>query len=191
VTFPPYVTLENNFVRLEPLTSAHREGLRAACNADPDIWDIYPVAMNDPHFDDYWATAQLLIEKEARKTYAVLDEGVVVGTTSYYHWPDNPSDAVCIGATYYQPSVRGTKVNPAAKLLLMQHAVDNGAGRVFYHVDCRNLRSQAAVLKLGGQRTRIIEKHMTTWTGHVRDTAEFEITRDAWPDVRSRLESRL
>ena len=27
--------LENRFVRLEPLAEAHKEGLRAACAADP------------------------------------------------------------------------------------------------------------------------------------------------------------
>jgi hypothetical protein len=30
--------LENAFVRLEPLAEAHREGLRAACEADLRVW---------------------------------------------------------------------------------------------------------------------------------------------------------
>jgi len=38
--------LENRHVRLEPMTEAHREDLRAACNADPATWnDLYPFTM--------------------------------------------------------------------------------------------------------------------------------------------------
>jgi len=28
--------------RIEPLDEAHREGLRAACAQDSEIWEIYP-----------------------------------------------------------------------------------------------------------------------------------------------------
>ena len=48
--------LQNDFVRLEPFSEAHKEGLRAACAADPATWnDLYPYSMLGPGFDFHWA----------------------------------------------------------------------------------------------------------------------------------------
>ena len=48
--------LENPFVRLEPIGEPHREGLRAACNADQDVWTrLYPYSWAGEHFDPTWA----------------------------------------------------------------------------------------------------------------------------------------
>lgn len=187
----PISPLENDFARLEPLADIHREGLRAACNADTDIWEIYPYSMRDPHFDSYWQSAMGAQASGAQRIFAVLVGGITIGTTSYYTRPDLPENSISIGGTYYAPDQRGTKLNPACKLLQMEHAFANGMSEVYYHVDTRNLRSQAAVLKLGAKRTRIIEKDRTTWTGYVRDSAEFVIGVEDWPAVREGLERRL
>ena len=58
-------------------------------------------------------------------------------------------------------------------------------------VDSRNLRSQAAVLKLGAKPEGVLRKHKITWTGFVRDTAVFSVVDDEWPEVRARLDARL
>ena len=34
----PSEALENGFVRLEPFEPRHREPLRLACDADPELW---------------------------------------------------------------------------------------------------------------------------------------------------------
>ncbi len=187
----PGTALENEHVRLEILADWHRDDLRAACNADADIWEIYPLCMADPHFDSYWQLAMAWKNAGDRQIYAVMQNGVTVGTSSFYTWPDLPADSVSIGGTYYAPQVRGTQLNPSAKLLMMDHAFRHGASAVYYHVDVRNARSQAAVLKLGAVRTRIVEKHMTTWTGHLRDTAEFVISKEDWPKIKAGLEARV
>ena len=43
--------LSDGVVRLAPLGEEHREGVRAACAADPAIWDVYFTSWLDPHFD--------------------------------------------------------------------------------------------------------------------------------------------
>ena len=58
-------------------------------------------------------------------------------------------------------------------------------------VDVRNLRSQAAMAKLGAVREGVLRKHKITWTGHVRDTAVFSITDTEWPQVRADLINRI
>ena len=122
----PITTLENDQARLEPLAEAHREELRAACNADSEIWEIYPYSMRDPYFDEYWQGAMTGQGSGAQHIYAVLAGSATVGTTSYYTRPDLPEESVSIGGTYFAPDQRGTKLNPACKLLQMEHAFANG-----------------------------------------------------------------
>lgn len=183
--------LENRFVRLEPLGAAHREGLRAACAADAEIWTaLYPYSMVGEHFDPRWAQLLAEAERGAAAPFAVLAGGAVVGTTSFLN--TDPANGVTeIGATYYRPEARGGPVNPAAKRLLLAHAFDAGARRVQLKVDALNARSRAAVLKLGAVQEGILRQDRVTWTGRVRDTVHFSILADEWPGVRATLDARL
>lgn len=185
------IILTGTDIRLEPLAAHHKEGLRAACEADPHIWDIFPVCMIGEHFDSWWTATENWAQNNARVPHAVVTgDGTIIGTTSYYRWPDTPPDTVCVGGTYYAPAWRGGAVNPQAKLLLMDRAFDLGLDRILFHVDARNARSQAAMRKLGAREAGMLLQHMTTWNGHVRDTVCFDVARQHWPDIRQRLAAR-
>ncbi|MFZ5872232.1 MAG: GNAT family N-acetyltransferase [Actinomycetota bacterium] len=55
-----------------------------------------------------------------------------------------------LGWTAYDPCVGGTAVNAECKLLLLGHAFDHcGFGRVKIQTDAANVRSQAAIERLG------------------------------------------
>ena len=185
-----HIVLEDRFVRLEPMTPAHREGFRAACDADPDTWErLYPYPMHGPHFDVGWEKFYAAPGPE-RLNFAVTKDGVCVGSSSYLRI--EPQHAtVEIGGTYYRPDMRGGAVNPASKRLLLAHAFACGARRVTFRVDATNARSRAAVLKLGAVQEGIMRQDMQTWTGRIRDTVLFSIVADEWPDVRARLDARL
>ncbi|TAJ68421.1 MAG: N-acetyltransferase [Phenylobacterium sp.] len=183
--------LENRFVRLEPMTEGHREGLRAATNADQRIWtELYPFSWANEHFEPTWA--KLMGDQVAGNTqaYAVVAAGEVVGLTTFYAI-DPPNSVLEVGGTYYRPDARGGAVNPAAKRLMMTHAFDSGARRVVYRVDALNARSRAAVTKLGATQEGILRSDRLTWTGRIRDTVIFSILADEWPAVRDRLDARL
>jgi N-acetyltransferase len=87
--------------------------------------------------------------------------------------------------------VRGGPANPEAKMLLLAHAFASGAVRVQLRVDARNMRSQAAVAKLGAVREGVMRRDKITWTGYIRDSVVFSILSDEWPTVRAGLERRL
>jgi RimJ/RimL family protein N-acetyltransferase len=183
--------LENAFVRLEPMAEAHREGLRAACNADQRIWtDLYPFSWANEHFEPTWAKLMVDQAKGNTQPYAVLVGGEVAGITTFYAI-EPANSAVAVGGTYYRPEARGGAVNPAAKRLMMGHAFGAGARRVVYHVDALNARSRAAVTKLGAVQEGIMRQDRLTWTGRVRDTVVFSVLADEWPAVRARLDVRL
>ena len=183
--------LENRFVRLEPFGDARKEELRAACAADPATWnDLYPYSMLGEEFDVHWR--RLETEAAAGKTiaFAVVVDGVCRGMSTYIGI-DAVNHAVEIGATYYEPAVRGGPVNPSAKRLMLGHAFDCGASRVQFRVDAINSRSRAAVLKLGAVQEGILRQDRVTWTGRVRDTVVFSVLADEWPAVGARLDARL
>ncbi|ODT85341.1 GNAT family protein [Phenylobacterium sp. SCN 70-31] len=183
--------LENAFVRLEPMAETHREGLEAAVNADAAIWtELYPVSWAGAHFAPTWS--RLMSDAAAGHTqpYAVVAGNEVVGITTFYAI-DPPNAAVEVGGTYYRPDRRGGPVNPSAKRLMMGHAFEAGARRVAYRVDALNLRSRAAVLKLGAVQEGILRQDRQTWTGRVRDTVIFSILETEWPAVRDRLDARI
>lgn len=162
-------------VRLVPLADYHLEPLRAACAEDPDIWEIYPHSMLGDHFDaaigSRRATPGVIFA-------ACLGEDVV-GITSYLR-PDPANGVVEIGGTYIAPRVRDTHYNRTMKKLLIEHAFAQGYGRIVFLVDERNLRSQAAVLKLGATREGMLRRDRITWTGHLRNTCVFGLLREEW-----------
>ncbi|HEX8234289.1 MAG TPA: GNAT family protein [Caulobacteraceae bacterium] len=188
----PFEPMEGRFVRLEPFTEAHREEVRAALGSDENAWMVQGSSAHGEHFASWWETAFEGIQRGARRPYAVrrLADGAVVGTTSY-HDVDLKNRGLAVGHTFYAPNVRGGPVNPECKLLMFSQAFAAGALRVELVTDGRNLRSQAAIAKLGAVKEGVLRKRAITWTGHVRDTVVFSITDDEWPAVRAGLEARL
>ena len=167
-------------LRLEPLAEAHREALRVACAADQDIWAIYSISFAGAHFDPNF---DALLADPGKTMLAVLRHGVVIGMSGFLNLaPEHRR--LEIGNSYIAPAERGTGVNRAIKTLMIDYAHACGFDRIEFRIDVRNVRSQAAVAKLGAVREGVMRHHMLTWTGHVRDTALFSILRDEWPPAR-------
>ncbi len=183
--------LESRFVRLEPVTQAHREDLRTACNVDPTTWtDLYPFSMANEHFDPTWARLEGDVAAGRTIAFAVTVEGRCRGISCYLGI-DAANSTVEIGGTYYHPDFRGGVVNPAAKRLMLGHAFASQARRVVFRVDAINLRSRAAVLKLGAVEEALLRQDRLTWTGRIRDTVIFSVLAHEWPAVRASLDARL
>ena len=181
--------LEGRFVRLDPLAEAHKTALRAACEADQAIWEIYPYSMAGAGFEPYWTRSMRRIEAGEAVIFAVLKDGAVVGVSGF--GPDKVNATTEIGGTYLHPGVRGGPANPEAKRLMLAHAFASGARRVQFKVDAANLRSAAAMRKLGAVQEGVLRRDQITWTGRVRDTIIFSILEEEWPAVRDGLDLRL
>jgi RimJ/RimL family protein N-acetyltransferase len=179
--------LEHRFVRLEPLSEAHREPLRAAAS-DAAIWAHWARDVSD--WDATFDMQRALDATGAWIHHAVIAKGKIVGQTCYLTLrPDH--DGVEIGGTWYASAAQGGAVNPACKLLLLANAFDSGVERVEFKTDARNARSRAAILKLGAQFEGVFRSHMRLPDGSLRDSAYYSIIRADWPAVRAKLEGRL
>jgi RimJ/RimL family protein N-acetyltransferase len=168
-------------VRLEPLQPAHRDALRTACAADPDIWEIYPYSLLGAHFDAWWDGVS-----GSRRVLVAIHAGSVVGMSSYYD-TDDARNSTAIGGTYFTPAVRGTGVNREVKRLMLAAAFGAGARRVEFHIDAINGRSRRAIEKIGAVFEGILRQDRVTWTGRVRDTCVYSILESEWPAVQARL----
>ena len=132
------------------------------------------------------------MEQGTRIAWAIRrkSDGAMVGTTSLQEIkPDHRRWE--IGSTLYRPEARGGAVNPSCKRLLLGQAFDAGAVRVELITDAINPASQAAIRKLGARDEGVARKHKITWKGRIRDTAQFAILDEDWPEVRDRLDARL
>jgi RimJ/RimL family protein N-acetyltransferase len=184
--------LDGRYVRLEPITPALRNELRAAIDCDPASWEIMSTNGCGEGFEDWWGALQGETQRGERIGFAIrrLSDGKVVGTSSYLNIR-RLHKGLEIGSTFLHPDARSGPVNAESKRLMLAHAFDAGAIRVEFMIDVRNARSQAAVTKLGADKDGVLRNHKITWTGHVRDTAVFSITDADWPGVKQRLDFRL
>jgi RimJ/RimL family protein N-acetyltransferase len=186
--------LVGRHVRLDPTVDDDAADIFAALDHD-EVWaGGYAGGPSGRATSAQWWSALLdNARKESRAMYTVrlLADGRVVGTTSL-------GDTVLVherthvGWTAYAPDVWGGVVNPECKLLLLAHAFDEcGFGRVKIQTDLVNLRSQAAIAKLGATREGVLRRHMVRPDGTTRDTVVFSVTVDEWPQVRAGLLARV
>ena len=106
--------------------------------------------------------------------------------------PSQVEDAAELFAALDDAAVWGSWVNPAAKLLLLEHAFEAlGMSRVQLKTDVRNQRSQQAIARLGAQCEGLLRQYQRRSDGTIRDTVLFSILDTEWPSVRAGLTARL
>jgi len=187
------IVLDGSRVRLEPIRSEHAGGLWLAATAS-EIWTWMSDDLSDRQILERWLD-QAVAEERVGTAYvfAVIDKTShsVVGSTRYLDIQPR-EQGVEIGWTWYTPKVWSTTVNPETKLLLLRHAFEDwGAIRVALKTDDRNVRSQAAIRKLGAQYEGTLRNHRIRSDGSIRHTIMFSIISDEWPAVRNRLMQRI
>ena len=127
-----------------------------------------------------------------------------VGSTRFliiehWSWPEGQAhpdsdgpDAVEIGSTWLSAAAQRSAINTEAKLLMLGHAFDTWHSlRVCLKTDARNIRSRAAIERIGARFEGVLRNHMPAYDGGIRDSALYAITNVEWPDVRAALEARL
>ena len=185
------VTLSGWGVRLEPLQRVHVPALQEAV-ADGDIGAINYVNVPGRDGIPHWVEQALLAADAGRVLPFVVVAGErVVGSTRFYDI-DLDVPTVAIGYTFHAASVWRSHVNTANKRLMLGHAFDTLAAQsVYFHTSHQNLRSQAAIERLGATRDGILRSHRRHKDGSLRDTHTYSIIASEWPAIRERLDARL
>jgi RimJ/RimL family protein N-acetyltransferase len=190
----PNVVLEGRGVRLEPMGLEHEADLWLAA-ADGELWTLNFTSVPEPDKTQAYIDAALAERDRGVRCPWVVREtrgGSVVGSTSY-HDIIPAASRVEIGYTWYARSWQRTHVNTACKLRLLEHAFDElGCAVVGWRTDNLNLRSQAAIERLGARKDGVIRRQQLRRDGTLRDTVMYSVTAEEWRDaVRARLEALL
>lgn len=186
--------LSGRHVRLMPLARAHADALRTAAS-DGELWTLRYTSVPGPQAGETEAYVEAaLMQRDAGSAwpFAVFDDnGDIVGSTRFYDI-DRGVPRVKLGYTWYAARAQRTGLNTEAKLLLIGHAFEQWrCEAVALETSHENLRSQAAILRLGAKRDGILRAHMRHRDGTLRDTHVFSILRDEWPAIAGTLRARL
>jgi RimJ/RimL family protein N-acetyltransferase len=190
--------LAGRLIRLEPLAYEHADGYLAAAGTGADAEEVFrwmsPAA---PHTLDearrHIAASLAARARGERFAYAQLDAvtGEFAGTSSYYDIVPAVR-TIAIGHTWLGRRWWRTGHNTESKLLMLTHAFDTlGAARLVWHTDINNIRSQAAIERLGATREGELRKHRIRRDGSWRTTVQYSMTDDDWPAARAFLTERL
>ncbi len=191
---PMAVVLRGRHARLEPLTLAHVPGLFAV-GREPSVWRwmIRGPFENELDCQD-WIAASLAAQASAGHVpFAIvaLDSGRVAGCTRYFN-VSLADRGLEIGHTWLGSEFQRTAINTECKWLLLQHAFEKlQCARVQLKTDALNVRSRAAIERIGAKFEGILRKYQLTQNGRIRDTAMYSVTEDDWPTVRELFQSQL
>jgi N-acetyltransferase len=185
------VTLEGDFIRLEPLNpELHAPSMFEGF--DSQSTDFLSRGDNIQSLEDLRDHLEGINTLANRLNWAirVLESNRIAGRISFSEV--RQSDGWLEIGTMLTSSFFGGPCNPEGKLLLMTRAFEHlGAVRVQFKVDSRNERSQAAMLKLGATREGVLRKYQRRPDGFLRDSVMFSVLADEWPEVKRNLQIRL
>jgi RimJ/RimL family protein N-acetyltransferase len=185
------ITLENAWVRLEPLSPAHADDLADAAVGLERAW--YTTVRRPEEIDADIAERLAWRDAGHMNPWAIrrLDTGRVVGQTTFCNI-DQGNRHVEIGHTWIGVDAQRTAVNSATKLLLLSHAFDAcDAIAVEFRTHWHNRQSRAAIARLGAKQDGVLRNHRLGPDGSLRDTVVFSILPTEWPAVRVGLRERL
>lgn len=205
-----HVTLTGSVVSLIPLEEDHVTPLLELAMDDRSTYQWTPVPWDRESMERYVASALAKGAEGVHVPFLTIERrsGRPVGTTRFYDietwdWtshrpeggdlrPAGAHDRTCIGYTWLHPSAQRTAINTEAKLLMMNHAFDVFQVRcVRFHTDARNLRSRAAIERLGCTLDGILRADRPATDGTARSTAVLSMLAEEWPPHRSRLAQRV
>lgn len=187
------VELRGERIALEPLSARHLPGLAAAIE-DGQLWRIPVTLVPRPdELDEFLKQAEERYAVQQERAFATVDlaSGTIVGSTRFMAI-NRHNRRVEIGFTFLAQRWQRSYVNTEAKYLMLRHAFEVWAcNRVELLTDVLNVKSRAAILRLGAKEEGVMRSHMIMRDERVRDSALYSVVAAEWPAVKSGLEAKL
>jgi RimJ/RimL family protein N-acetyltransferase len=198
--------LEGSYVRLEPLTRGHIEGLLGAAGTEVELFKWTTVPQTLSGMTQYVESALKGHADGTTLAFATVrrSDNLVLGSTRFFlieRWPwpagharvtSSRADGCEIGYTWLSPVAIRTPTNTEAKLLMLTHAFEVwNVERVCFHTDARNERSRNALLRGGAKFEGILRAHRLSADLKPRESARYSVIASEWPQVRELLRGKL
>lgn len=187
------IELEGEKVKLVPLANAHKDDLlKAASNGN--LWELwYTTVPSGDSIDSYLDKAFDDLSNGTAYPFAVInkEKGAIIGTTRYCNaTPEHRR--LEIGFTWYAEDYQRTGVNTECKYLLLSYAFEElKCVAVEFRTNWFNLRSRAAIARLGAKQDGVLRNHQINADGSYRDTVVFSITDQEWIGVKKSLKYQM
>jgi RimJ/RimL family protein N-acetyltransferase len=139
--------------------------------------------------ESYVETALNQLEQGTGFPFVVIEKQTdkIIGSTRYLN-ADPEHKRLEIGSTWYSASYHRTGVNTECKYLLLKHAFEElKCIAVEFRTNWFNLKSRAAIERLGARQDGILRNHRINPDGSIRDTVVFSITDGEWIGVKKSL----
>ena len=174
--------LEGELVSLRPLKEEDREPLYQIAK-DPFIWEQHPAS------DRFQRKVFLDFFEESIKSCGalIIKENAtdqIIGSSRFKRI-ENSTRAVEIGWSFLSKDKWGGKYNRAFKSLMIDYALEH-IDHIIFYIGLKNVRSQRAVEKLGGQR--IEDKSLRYLVQQGTDDLTYRIGALEWQEVKARVE---
>lgn len=193
--FRPPITLRGRYLELSSLTRDDAPGLVEAGH-DPEVWRLLRIGPGHPPTAremDAFIDGLLALQRAGRVlplTIHLLPDRTPVGIIRYLDI-DRPNRAVEIG-TWIDSRYWRSPLNTEAKLLTLRYAFEEeGVHRLQFKTDARNVRSQAAIERLGAVPEGALREAHLVQNGFFRTSLYYSILAPEWPEVKRRLEEKL
>ena len=187
------VTLVGKNIKLEPLSLEHELALREAV-CDGELWKLWYTFIPKPELIHSEIKRRLELQQMGSMLpFVVIEQhsGQILGMTSYMNVVAEHR-RVEIGSTWYRQSVQRSAVNTEAKQLLLKHAFEIlNCIAVEFRTSSFNLKSRAAIERLGAKLDGVLRSHQIVQDDILRDTYVYSILKNEWPAVQQNLAWKL
>ena len=190
LNFDQSIVLENDRVRLSPLSLSHVTGLGGVAFEDKDLLKYSAIRVyTKDYLTEYISQSLERRQNGIWYSFAVFDKekDEYAGSTSFLNI-SNHDLRLEIGATWYGKSFQRTGLNRNCKYLLLTYVFETlGFERVAFRTDSRNVQSQTAIMKIGGKLEGSLKSHTLMLDGFRRDTVCFAILKGDWPTIKKTI----
>jgi len=187
------IALENDFVRLIPLTLANYSQLIPIA-LQPKLVQYSPSDIEtEKSLKDYVTIALKQKEQKTSIPFLVYSKiyNTPAGCTRFMNIDWN-NKVLHIGATWLGREFHGTGLNTQMKVLMINYAFDSlHFEKVEFRIDERNMRSRKAVEKLGARLEGILRKNVYLLNRFKRNTCCYGLLPDEWEPVKMKLKSGI
>ncbi len=115
----------------------------------------------------------------------------IIGTSSLYDISFRHM-RLEMGSSWLARKYHGTQYNALTKFLLIDYLLNTlGFNRIQWKTDALNIKSKAAMLKLGFVYEGTLRRHAITYSGRVRDSLVFAVTDVDWERVKLIIQERV
>ncbi len=174
--------LENDFVKLSPLSLQDYDSLLYFSLNEPNLWKYSLInAAGEENLEIYLNYAIGDREKGVSYPFLVFDKikNKVAGTTRFYDI-QLIHNTLQLGYTWYGSEFQGTSLNKNCKFLMLEFAFETlKVKRVEFRADNNNVRSIAAMKSIGCTLEGVLRSNCASIDGR-RDSIILSILDDEW-----------